>query len=105
MTDTSIAAAHRAEGGLRVGSVIRRSASVLSRHFLTFSFVAVIAYSPILLQAGMQTAEQPDLTEAVSILAWGIPGLILLIVFSTLGEAIIMHAAFQDICRRRVRLV
>jgi len=105
MTDTSIAATHLAEGNFRVGSVIRRSASVLLRHFLTFSIVAVIAYSPILLLAEAQTAEQTDLTEAVSMLAWYVPGLILLIVFSTLGDAIIMHAAFQDICRRRVRLV
>ena len=105
MTDTSIAATHLAEGNFRVGSVIRRSASVLLRHFLTFSIVAVIAYSPILLLAEARTAEQTDLTEAVSMLAWYVLGLILLIVFSTLGDAIIMHAAFQDICRRRVRLV
>jgi len=105
MTDTSIAATHLAEGHFRVGSVIRRSASVLLRHFLTFSIVAVIAYSPILLLAEARTAEQTDLTEAVSMLAWYVPGLILLIVLSTLGDAIIMHAAFQDICRRRVRLV
>jgi hypothetical protein len=55
MTDTSIAAAHVATNDLRVGSVITRSGAVLSRHFLTFFIVAVIAYSPTLLIDRMQT--------------------------------------------------
>jgi len=43
VTNTSIAAAHVAPNDLRVGSIISRSGAVLSRHFLPFFIVAVIA--------------------------------------------------------------
>src|SRR5262245_31677826 len=108
MTDTSVAAGHFAEGDFRVGGVISRAASLLSRHFLAFFIVAVISYLPILLlgmPARMQAATDPtDLAQALNALAWGIIGLVSLIVFSTLGEAVIMHAAFQDMRQRPVRL-
>ena len=41
MAHTSVAADHFAESDFRVGSVISRSASVLSCRFLTFFIVAV----------------------------------------------------------------
>src|SRR5215472_14811942 len=57
MTDVSAAAAHFATDDFRVGSVISRSGAVLSRHFLTFFIVAVIAYSPTLFIKNMETTE------------------------------------------------
>src|SRR5262245_24503224 len=108
MTHTSVAAAHFAEGDFRVGSVISRAVSLLSRHFLTFFIVAVIAYLPILLLGMLArtqaTTDPTDLAQALNALAWGVIGLVSLIVFSTLGEAVIMHAAFQDMRQRPVRL-
>src|SRR5215510_2972322 len=107
MTDTSIAASHRADGEFRVGRVIRRSASVLSGHFLTFFIVTVIANSPIILLARTLTTEPMDLDQvdlAVRLVAWGVLGLVQAIVLGTLGEAAIVHAAFQDMQRRPVRL-
>ena len=63
MAHTSVAAAHFAEGDFRVGSVIRRSASMLSGHFLTFFIVTVIAHSPIILLARTLTPEPMDLDQ------------------------------------------
>jgi len=105
MTDVSAAAAHFATDDFRVGSVISRSGAVLSRHFLTFFIVAVIAYSPTLLIAIMQTTEPIEPSEALSQALWALLGVVLLMVLSQLGDAIILHAAFQDMRRRPVRLV
>jgi hypothetical protein len=84
------------EGDFRVGSVIRGSASMLSRRFLTFLIVTVIAYIPywamLLLARTRITPEPTALAQALSGLAWAV----LLIVLATLGEAVIVHAAFQD---------
>src|SRR5262249_13004998 len=102
MAHTSVAPAHFAEGDFRVGRVIRRSASMLSRHFLTFFIVSVVAHAPIILLARTLTTEPTDLLLLV--LAWQVLGLLQLIVLGTLGEAVIVHAAFQDMQRRPVRL-
>src|SRR5262249_35112072 len=98
---------HRADGEFRVGSVIRRSASMLSGHFLTFFIVTAIAHSPIMLLARTLTTEPTDLDQvdlAVRLMAWGVLGLVQLIVLGALGEAVIVHAAFQNMQRRPVRL-
>jgi hypothetical protein len=105
MSDVSAATAHFATNDLRLGSIISRSGAVLSRHFLTFFIVAVIAYSPTLLIAGLQTTEPTEPSEALSQALRVLLGGVLLIVLSQLGNAIILHAAFQDMRRRPVRLV
>src|SRR5262245_34732106 len=107
MAHTPVATAQLAEGDFRVSSVIRRSAAMLSGHFLTFFIVAVIAHSPTILLARTLTTELTDLDEvdlAVRLMAWGLLGLVQLIVLGVLGEAVIVHAAFQDMQRRPVRL-
>jgi len=105
MSDLSAATAHFATNDLRVGSIISRSGAVMSRHFLTFFIVAVIAYSPTLLIASMQTAEPIGPSEAVSQALWVLLAAVLLMVLSMLSNAIILHAAFQDMRRRPVRLI
>ena len=105
MTDVSAATAHFATGDFRLGGIISRSGAVLSRHFLTFFIVAAIAYSPMLLIESTQTAEPIGPSEALSQALWAFFGVVLLMVFSQLGDAIILHAAFQDMRRRPVRLV
>jgi hypothetical protein len=103
MTDTSLAAADFATNDFRVGSIIRRSGALLSRHFLTFFIVTLIAYSPMLLTGTLAT-EPVEPSEALSQALWAVLGLVLLMVLSTLGYAILLHAAFQDMRRRPVRL-
>jgi len=104
MTDTSIAAAYVATNDFRVGSVIRRSGAVLSRHFLTFLIVAVTAESPTLLMVYMQPTELIGPSEAFSLGLVATLVDLLLMVLGTLSYAIILHAAFQDMRRRPVSL-
>jgi hypothetical protein len=104
MTQTSSAAPSVNTGDLRVGAVISRSRSMLWRHFPTFLVVGVIASSPTLLLAFMQAAESED-EEIVSQLLWVAFILVSLMVFSTIGQAVVIHAALQDMRRRPVRLV
>jgi hypothetical protein len=105
MTDTSVAAGRFAENDLRLGSVISRSGAVLSRHFLTFFIVTVIAYSPALLISSMQATQPTEPAEALSQALWSLIAVVLLLVLSQLGDAVILHMAFQDMRRRPIRLV
>jgi hypothetical protein len=96
MTHPTVAA-HCAESDLRVASIIGRSASVLLRHFLTFFIVMEIAYSPVTLALWARWAGwSVSLKGAL---------LVLLLLLATLGQAVVVHAAFQDMRRRPVRLV
>jgi len=104
MTETSAAATSVNTSDLRVGAVISRSRSMLWRHFPTFLVVGVIASSPTLLLAFMQAAESED-EEIGSQLLWILFILVSLMVFSTIGQAVAIHAALQDMRRRPVRLV
>ena len=102
MTQTSPAAT--STGDFRLGPVISRSASTLWRHFLSFFVVGLIASWPILLHASIRTAEAGD-EHALRHLLWLLLILVLLMVFGTFGQAVIVHAAFQDMRRGPVRLV
>lgn len=105
MTEASGTSARFARNDLRLGSIINRSGAVLSRHFLTLFIVAVIAYSPTLLIANiMQITEPIEPSEAPVWAFWALLRVLLLMVLSTLSSAIILHAAFQDMRRRTVRL-
>src|SRR5262249_9362827 len=98
MAHTSVAAAHITAGNFRVGSVINRSPSMLSRHFLALFIVTAIANSPLILLARTLTPQPTDLDQvgyAVLEMAWGVLGLVQFIVLGKLGEAVIVHAAFQ----------
>jgi len=106
MTDTSIAAPHFATNDLRLGSILSRSAAVLSRHFLTFFSVTLITYSPTLLTGSTRTTGTGPIepSEALSQAVWAFAALVLLMMLSTLGYAILMHATFQDMRHRPIRL-
>jgi hypothetical protein len=103
MTQTSSAATSVNAGDFRVGAVISRSRSMLWRHFPTFFAVGVIASLPILLLVFTETDESAD-EEILSDLLWMLI-LVSLMVFSTIGQAVIIHASFQDMRRGPVRLV
>jgi len=84
----------------RVGRVIERAAQLYQRNFLTFSLVSLIALLPA------QLVVENPLTESRSASA-GAKGTIfvLSIVLSMLSQAVIVHAAFQDMRGRPVRLL
>jgi len=104
MTQTSSAATSVNAGDFRIGAVIGRSRSMLWRHFPTFLVAGVIASLPILLLAFMQTDEPAD-DEILGDMLWVMFALVSLMVFSTIGQAVVIHAASQDMRRRPVRLV
>jgi hypothetical protein len=100
VTNTTMSAPF-AEGDFRVGRVISQSASVLTGNFPTLFLIGVIAYLPIQLSALWFT----NLTQrglgarGVSPAQVGIAALLFLfvmIVFSLFVQAVILHAAFQN---------
>ena len=102
MTNTTMSAPF-AEGDFRVGRVISQSASVLTGNFLTLFVIGVIAYLPIQLSALWFTsltrggAQPGTLPPGVSPAQIGIAVflfLFVIIVFSLLAQAVILHAAF-----------
>lgn len=101
MTDAS-QSPRFAEGDFRVGRVISRAFSVLSRNFLTFFIVTTVAYLPVLLLLW-------GIADAVSGSGVGIAvvffAVFLLIALFMLSQAIVLHGAFQDMRSRPVSLV
>jgi hypothetical protein len=104
MTQTSSTAAIVPTGDFRVSAVVSRSASLLWRRLPSFFLVGLVVSLPILLLAIKERAD-PAAEEAPSDLFWLMFVLVSLMVFSTIGQAVIVHAAFQDMRRKPVRLV
>jgi MFS family permease len=99
MTDTS---ASFAESQFRVGAVLNRSSSVLSRNFLTFFVVTIVAYLPLLLVPGATTDVSPEPTGiSVGLIFLGA---FLTMVLGMLSQAVVLYGAFQDMRGRRVNL-
>jgi hypothetical protein len=92
------------ERDFRVGRVISRSISILSRRFVTLFIIATLSYLPTFLislrilgwrDRGAEQAEQDALLILLA-LAFSL--------FSVFGQAMIVHVAFQDIRRRPASL-
>jgi Membrane domain of glycerophosphoryl diester phosphodiesterase len=90
----NISAAAPTAGEFRVGHVFTQAAAVLSRNFLTFFVVALVAGLPRLLFTTPGT-----IAGALGHLSLGLS---LSFVLNTLGQAIVVYAAFQDMCSRPV---
>jgi hypothetical protein len=104
MTDTSLSA-HFAEGDFRVGRVLNRTSSVLSRNFLPFFVVTAIANLPGALL--IKVSSDPDSTSPEAVfqnLGLIMIGLILTIVLNVLCQAVVLYGAFQDMRGRPVNL-
>jgi uncharacterized membrane protein len=106
MTDSSLPA-HYAEGDFRVGRVLSRTFSVLSRNFLTFFTVCAVASLPgMLIQASISFREDEISFEELTGPLWG--GLLwwfVVIVLYTFSQAIVLYGAFQDMRGRPVSLI
>jgi uncharacterized membrane protein len=98
MTDTS---AGFAESQFRVGAVLNRTSSVLSRNFLTFFVVTIVAYLPLLLIPGAALEAGPDPAAGVGFIFLG--GF-LTMVLGMLSQAVVLYGAFQDMRGRPVNL-
>jgi uncharacterized membrane protein len=104
-TDASLPARFT-ESEFRVGRVLNRTSSVLSRNFLIFFVVTAVAHLPALLlfKGSASTGAAASGQEIAIGAAMVFLGLILMIVFSTLSQAIVLYGAFQDMRGRHVSL-
>src|SRR5262249_50071762 len=109
MTDAAVSARF-AESDFRLGRVLSRSISVFSRRFMTFFIIAALAYLPIFLVGLWFPNFVPDtgLRQSVNpaqVLLFVFGFFVLMIVLNVLSQAMIVHAAFQDMRGRPVSLV
>jgi MFS family permease len=100
MTQASLPSGRFAVGDFRIGKVFSRAWSVFSRNFVTFMLVIGIANLPSLLLTQPDPAASPmeNLNPTFFLV------LVLTIVLSTLGQAMVLYGAFQDMRGRPVRL-
>jgi len=101
MTDASLPANRFAQGEFRVGQVLSRTFSVLSRNLLPFCVVTAIAYLPNLLIPSEQSPATAPGTRIGLILVT----VIVSIVLNALSEAIVLFGAFEDMRGRPVNLI
>jgi hypothetical protein len=101
MTDMALPIAPLAEPDFRLGNVFNRTISVLSRNFLPFFVVTTAASLPDVL-----LSDVPMLARRAGIVATALPllGQLLAFVLGAFGQAIVAHAAFQDMRGRPVSL-
>jgi hypothetical protein len=105
MTDASLSARF-AEGDFRVGRILSRTSSVLSRNFLPFFIVTAIANLPGALLIKLSTDAATVAPEAAfQNVGMIFIGLILTVVLNVLCQAIVLYGAFQDMRGRPVNLV
>jgi hypothetical protein len=100
MTNASLPAGRFTAGDFRLGQVLSRAWSVYSRNFLTFMVIIGIANLPPLLipQSAVGTSASPNLSLTYFAL------LLLTLVLSTLGQAMVLYGAFQGMRGRPVSL-
>jgi hypothetical protein len=104
MTDTSLSARF-AEGDFRVGRVLNRTSSVLSRNFLPFFIVTAIANLPGALLMKVSTDSAATSPDAVfQNLGLIFLALILTVVLNVICQAVVLYGAFQDMRGRPVNL-
>jgi hypothetical protein len=98
MTDASLANVV-AENDFRVGRVLNRTAAVLGRHFPIYFIIIVVASLPsIVLVKGDLSQFSPQDVGSIVI------GGLLAMVLGVLGQAAVLHAAFQDMRGRPVNI-
>ena len=93
------AAAPMAPGEFRIGDVFSKTATLLSRNFLTFFLVAVVAGLPRLLWEGVETQNPANFPFGRFF-----GGLSLILVLNTLAQAVILYGAFQAMRGRAVNI-
>jgi hypothetical protein len=102
MTDATLPSGRFAAADFRIGKVFSRAWAVFSRNFVTFMVVIGIANLPSFLMP------QPSLGTPASPAAILSPMfflvLVLVIVLSMLGQAMVLYGAFQDMRGRPVSL-
>jgi MFS family permease len=89
------------EGEFRVGQILNRTFTVLSRNLLPFCVVTAIAYLPNLLFLERDQAGVPQ----GRVIAMIFIGAVLSLVLSALSQAIVLFGAFEDMRGRPVDMI
>src|SRR5689334_6343929 len=104
MTDASLTARFT-ESEFRVGRVLNRTSSVLSRNFLFFFVVTAVAQLPtLLLFKNTDVNANASGAEVAMTLALALVGLVLMVVLNMLSQAVVLYGAFQNMRGREVSL-
>jgi hypothetical protein len=113
MTDVSVPNS-LAAGGFRVGSVLNRAASVLSRHFLIFMVVSVTANLPLILvwshtepvarAMGRAFGRALPPVAGYDILIFSVGAVGFFLLNTVLSQALIVHAAFRAMSARPINI-
>ena len=93
------------EGDFRVGRVLSRAVSVLSRRFLPFCIVTFVAFLPLILVSRVSMSGGIDPDQTLIILGLSFALAMAQMMISTFTSAVILHGAFQDIRNRPVDMV
>jgi hypothetical protein len=104
MTDASLTTRFT-ESEFRVGRVLNRTSSVLSRNFLFFFVVTAVAQLPtLLLFKNTDVNANASGAEVAMTLALALVGLVLMVVLNMLSQAVVLYGAFQNMRGREVSL-
>jgi len=107
MTDTSMPTSF-APGDFRVGGLLNRTASLLSRHFLVFMVVSVVANLPLVLTwlyaDSLQRALRGGDADGYDILIFSVGVVGFFLLNNILGQTVIVHAAFRAMRARPISL-
>jgi hypothetical protein len=98
MTDQSLPAGGFAERDFNIGHVFNRTVSIFWRNLLPFCLVSLLANLPNF------ALYIPKSTASSDIDVWSAVAVLLAMVLNTLSQAVIVHAAFDDMRRRPINM-
>jgi hypothetical protein len=101
MSNTSVPVSRAGGGDFRVGRIFDRTTAIYSRNFMPFSLVTLIASLPPLLLGASAGDAAPMMAQSALL---GLVIVLLSVAFALLSQAILVHAAFQDMRGRPVNL-
>ena len=107
MTHASVdtAATHFAAGDFRVGRVLSRALSVMSRRFLPFCIVTFVAFLPLIAVQKVLASAGINRSQILILVGLSFALAMVQMMIGTFTSAVILHGAFQDIRNRPVNLV
>lgn len=102
MTNTSVPVSQSVAGEFRVGRIFDRTLAIYKRNFPAFSLVALIASLPPLLLGAGAGDTAPMMAQSMVL---GLVIMLVSVALALLSQAILVHAAFQDMRSRPVDLM
>jgi len=98
MTDQSLPAGGFAERDFNIGHVFNRTVAIFWRNLLPFCLVSLVANLPNF------ALYMPKSTASSDVSVWSAVAVLLAMVLNTLSQAVIVHAAFDDMRSRPINM-